>query len=366
MKELLNVKNSERYAKMFLSCMPKNNKRFLMYGTSDKRTMEILLDFLLDSFPKSEIVIADREANNRLLRHFYKGKRFTYINTTDDDKDLILFNEDGEIGKMPKFDAAFTNPPYDKGLHLKILNKIKNISELILNISPIQKYQEYFLFNDFKNEDLKALVSTHNIEFIEYLTCDDACSLFGLRSLGSDVGIWKITKEKYNNIENNLKKIVPNYNLVKKIYSKIKNFDRLDEYLSDSAEKYSIKFVYGLTLKNHGGHGFSAFSCTSRNKETAFENNGKSSHIRYVNATNQKNRENIWKVYTSKFMRYYLKQVILGNSNYHLIPWFDSFDMININKELCDMFEITGYIDDEHAEPNSEWETILNVMKEHN
>lgn len=364
MKEMLNVKNSEIYAEMYISSIPKNAERIMMYGVSDKRTMEIILDSLQKAFPKATFVVADREANTRLLSHFYKGKKFTYINTTDDEKDLALF-EEGEIGKMPKFDAAITNPPYDRGLHLKILNKIKNISEIILNISPIQKYQEYILFNDFKNEDLKELASTHKIEFIKYLTCDDACSFFGLKSLGSDVGVWKITKGKVNNIENNLKKIIPNYNLVKKIYSKIKNFDRLDEYLSDSAEKYSIKFVYGLTLKNHGGHGFSAFSCTSRIQDTAFENNGKSSHVRYVNATNQKNRENIWKVYTSKFMRFYFKQVILGFPNYHLIPWFDSFDMNNINKELCDIFNVTGYIDDEHAEPGSEWEIILNVMKEH-
>ena len=32
------------------------------------------------------------------------------------------------------------------------------------------------------------------------------------------------------------------------------------------------------------------------------------------------------------------------------------------NKRFCDYFGITGYIDDEHAVHNSEWETILNVI----
>ena len=38
-------------------------------------------------------------------------------------------------------------------------------------------------------------------------------------------------------------------------------------------------------------------------------------------------------------------------------PWDD--------KRFCEYFGITGYIDDEHAEPGSEWETILNTMKEY-
>ena len=59
MKEMLNLKNPKIYAEMFLSRMPKNAKRILMYGISDKRTIEIILD----SFPEAEFVIADHEAN---------------------------------------------------------------------------------------------------------------------------------------------------------------------------------------------------------------------------------------------------------------------------------------------------------------
>ena len=67
MKDMLNLKNPKIYAEMFLSNMPKNAKRILMYGISDKRTMEIILD----SFSEAEFVIADNEANNNLLKHDY-------------------------------------------------------------------------------------------------------------------------------------------------------------------------------------------------------------------------------------------------------------------------------------------------------
>lgn len=372
MKEMLNLKNPKIYAEMFLSRMPKNTKRILMYGISDKRTIEIILD----SFQEAEFVVADHEANNNLLKHFYEeGKQFKYINTSDDEKDLTLFNEKGEIGKMPKFDVAIMNPPYDKGLHLRILNEIKNNTDEIYNISPIQKYQEYFIHNGFNNDELKKLNETHKIDFLTYFDCDYSCNFFGLSSLGSDTGIWKITKRnKFNEennkkeIEKNLTKIVPHYNLVKKIITKFNesNLETLNEYLTESPEKYSIKFVYGLTLKNNGGHGFSAFSCTSRNQDTAFENSGESSHIRYVNASTQKHRINIWKSYTTKFMRFYQKCVMLGNADYSKIPYMIDYENAWTEKDFCHYFDITGYISDTEAVNGSEWEIILNTMKEHN
>ena len=141
MKKMLNLKNPKIYAEMFLSNMPKNAKRILMYGISDKRTMEIILD----SFSEAEFVIADNEANNNLLKHFYEeGKQFSYINITDDNNDLTLFNEEGEIWKMPKFDIAIMNPPYDGTLHLDILSKIVKIANKVINVSPVKSSYPFF------------------------------------------------------------------------------------------------------------------------------------------------------------------------------------------------------------------------------
>ena len=39
---------------------------------------------------------------------------------------------------------------------------------------------------------------------------------------------------------------------------------------------------------------------------------------------------------------------------------------MNMNRtEFCEYFGITGYIDDDHAEPDSEWEIILKTMEEY-
>ena len=192
MKEMLNLKNPKIYAEMFLSRMPKNAKRILMYGISDKRTIEIILD----SFPKAEFVIADCEANLRLLKHFYEeGKQFTYINTTDDNNDLTLFNEEGEIGKMPRFDVAIMNPPYDGTLHLDILSKIVKIANKVINVSPVRwlqdplaKWKNKSDFSKYENDVSKHLVK------LDIINSAEADKLFGVR-FSTDLGIYVLNEK---------------------------------------------------------------------------------------------------------------------------------------------------------------------------
>lgn len=52
----------------------------------------------------------------------------------------------------------------------------------------------------------------------------------------------------------------------------------------------------------------------------------------------------------------------------HVTPlqvlWTNNYKIAWTEKLFCDYFNITGYISDTEAEPGSEWETILNEMKE--
>ena len=47
------------------------------------------------------------------------------------------------------------------------------------------------------------------------------------------------------------------------------------------------------------------------------------------------------------------------------MPWMSDYTQSWSDKRFCEYFEITGYIDDEHAEPGSEWETILKTIEEY-
>ena len=47
------------------------------------------------------------------------------------------------------------------------------------------------------------------------------------------------------------------------------------------------------------------------------------------------------------------------------IPYMSDYTQPWTDKRFCEYFEITGYIDDEHAEPGSEWEIILKTMEQY-
>ncbi len=177
MKEMLNVKHPEIYAKMFIDRMPENPKTVLIYGISDKRTIEIILD----NFKNTNFVIADRDANNNLLRYFYpESKKYHYINTTDDNNDLTLFNEEGEIGKMPRFDVAVMNPPWD--IHLKIIEKVLTYADNVVNISPIRWLQDP-LATYKKNSDYNKFENTisKRIKDIEIIDSAEIDKMFGIQ-----------------------------------------------------------------------------------------------------------------------------------------------------------------------------------------
>lgn len=178
MKDMLNVKHPEIYAKMFIDRMPKNPKNVLIYGISDKRTIEIILD----NFKNTNFVIADRDANNNLLRYFYpESKNYHYINTTDDNNDLTLFeDEEGEIGKMPRFDVAVMNPPWD--IHLKIIEKVLTYADNVVNISPIRWLQDP-LATYKKNSDYNKFENTisKRIKDIEIIDSAEIDKMFGIQ-----------------------------------------------------------------------------------------------------------------------------------------------------------------------------------------
>jgi len=266
-----------------------------------------------------------------------------------------------------KFDIAVCNPPYDGSLHLKILEKVIPYAEETINISPISAFQYSFVSGNTKKID--NLINNSQLEIAELIDCDDSTKLFGLQSLGSDLAImhFKDGKTDMNEI---YKDIVPNYKLANKVLTKIrenlgKGIYPLREVLTSKGSETSLKFVDGLSLKNHGGHGFSAFSCVSRNYTTAINYEKVSTHIKYVNFKTKEERDNAWKSMTSKFMRWVQKDVTQGSPDYKILFLCKDYTKPWDNKRFCDYFNITGYISDTEAEPDSEWEEILNTMKKY-
>ena len=57
-----------------------------------------------------------------------------------------------------------------------------------------------------------------------------------------------------------------------------------------------------------------------------------------------------------------MKSVVDVHVHHKFLPYMQDYTQPWTDKRFCEYFDITGYIDDEHAVPNSEWEIILNTV----
>lgn len=356
MKKMLNLKNPKIYAEMFLSRMPKNAKRILMYGISDKRTIEIILD----SFPKAEFVIADNEANNNLLKHFYEeGKQFTYINTSDDEKDLTIFNEEGEIWKMPKFDVAIMNPPWD--IHLKIIEKALTSADNVVNISPIRWLQDP-LATEKQKSDYKKFENTisKRIKDIEVIDPVEIDKMFGIQ-YNTTVAVYQFDKNggydyahlmdsKSKNYREIYKEVMKNSSACPelKLYkdSKKKNFvpvcllsghiDALNEGPTFSRDRYRYfvnnkcinpnrKDVNGLTPEKAKSYNLKTFDT-----------------VNVAEFDTENECANFYDYITSPFFVYMCKcHSMDGNVTPNYLPFMEDYKTKRTNDEIFDYFKVS-------------------------
>ena len=124
------------------------------------------------------------------------GLDVTVFEDNDFNKDAITFKtvEDFvNIIKNMNFDHIIMNPPYDKNLHLKILQEAMKHSDDVVNLSPIRWLQdplaEYKKNSDWKKfEDIRK-----RIETLDVVPMKDACDEFGVPFM-MDLGIYHITE----------------------------------------------------------------------------------------------------------------------------------------------------------------------------
>lgn len=285
-----------------------------------------------------------------------------------------------EIKNM-KFDVAIMNPPYDGNLHLKILEKIIPIADKVVNISPVRwlldplaKYKKNSDYNKFEESISK------NIESLEVIDAKTAKGLFGA-IFGSDLGIYTCCNTTsnciYTDLIDNITKRVVQY--------MIKNHATFD-YNKKDGVRIRIPTICG---GKSGGSGkiSKVRLCEVRNclgHPLVFTDGllgGKKWHEYYsknqyskttdeitcsIKFDSKAEADNFFASVNTQFYKYIHHNVVLDvhveeckilfMSDYTQ-PWND--------KRFCEYFGITGYISDTEAEPNSEWEIILNTMKEY-
>ena len=289
------------------------------------------------------------------------------------------------VVKNMKFDVAIMNPPYDGNLHLKILEKVIPIADKVVNISPVSQLVNCVnTFKDGKNDTKKyfAGIGKHLTECGKIYSIDEVLNIFVDARISNPLAI-QTYEYTHNSIEecervnshNGMKSIV------KKVYDYSHDVDNIENHLENNKKDgYRVKFgrIGGGTWTAFRPHTLDAF------KEVVYDGllaDGRPHwQMCSVNQYTKKTEElpeslpfitkaeaqNFIDSYNTKFLKTCLGFLHVDMRIHpEYLPYMQDYTKPWDDKRFCEYFGITGYISDTEAEPGSEWEIILNTMKEY-
>lgn len=298
--------------------------------------------------------------NTVIINDDFKGENnYIHIDTKINNAWLKWIEE-----KM-KFDVAIMNPPYDGNLHLKILEKVIPIANNVVNISPSNCYScnrlkfstDIPMYDTFKESVFKHCTA------VDIMKGDVASKIFNIAQ-GTDLGISVYSKD-YTDINYVSDKFViyNNKELEKSLCKKFLKKCELSHwktFLGEGDFILNTSHVHGHV----GNKDFTNLLCMRytdalKVKKTA---DVRSCQFRF---RTENERKNFFDAYmNSKCIHWWnlqwKNQIILVLK---YIPYMSDYTQPWTDKRFCEYFGITGYIDDEHAEPGSEWEIILKTME---
>lgn len=301
------------------------------------------------------------------------GMNDSYI-FVNENTNIEWLNTIDRIVKSMKFDVAIMNPPYDKNLHLKILEKVIPISDKVVNISPIRWLQDpsYYIK---KTSDVKRFTESilKHMSSLDIVRAKEANSLFTIQNF-TDLGIYFIDDGGFNLDEffkSEFGKKIDIFNKTKPYFE----HDSFANHVKYNSNGICVKIndlfgghsnPYTLVTNNHSHVYINGVAPDGRTmaqcmfKKSDCDETKEKAMIEF-NSVEEGN--NFIAVCKTKFMMF-LNSICKRDVNVSLktLPFLD-FTKTWTNKDLCEYFEITGYIDDEHAEPDSEWEIILKTME---
>ena len=278
--------------------------------------------------------------------------------------------------KYMHFDVAVMNPPYEGNLHLKILEQIIPIAEKVVNISPIRWLQDP-LTNFKKNTDYKKYKKSivDKIETLNVIPASDAMSIFKIL-ISTDLGIYVIKAGGFDS--ENFRRQFYNHNL----FEKSKEFWKFPS-LKVYEETNKNYFVTIKTITNrlrttayniaslHNGIFYKGKQIGTNNKwrdvlyKTKTCNDDRNVRGIYFKSLNEAQNFFNWTKLIS--VKYIVKQIVFDQHIHtEFLPYMSDYTKPWTDKRFCEYFGITGYISDTEAVPGSEWETILNSMKDFN
>ena len=254
-----------------------------------------------------------------------------------------------ELSNTPKFDVAIIYPPYNGNLYLKILEKVIPIADKVVNISPIGYALDWPLFYNLKsttNFKTKQFVMQHMMT-CEMITAETANNMFRIGSFE------KLAITTYDGKEHDIgmKLYLADARKCKSVFEKV--------ILQIASSKYDNLAAHIKISTVHGNPG---------RKDEFDVVTPQYKLVEHLRPTHMPESDFInWhRSCNTKFMKYCNLLTRHGPIvASHLLPYMQDYTQPWDDKRFCEYFGITGYISDTEAEPNSEWEIILNTMKEY-
>jgi 16S rRNA G966 N2-methylase RsmD len=278
-----------------------------------------------------------------------------------------------ELSSMPKFDVAIMNPPYDGSLHLKLLENIIPIANKVVNISPVRwlqdpltKYKKNSDYNKFEESISKK------IESLDVIDAKLGNNLFQIANFGA-LGIYRIGNGGYD-----YESVAKDY--LGDAYSICNKALQCNDKISNHIQKGTA----GICVKVAAVRGFGSgknFDIVSLihsvpyidgngYKEKKFKKKDvmtKDIECEFFVRVNSVEEGTNFINSTRTTFHHFLIKCLKMNQHVPLnfLPYMQDYTQPWDDKRFCEYFGITGYISDTEAEPNSEWEIILNTMKEY-
>lgn len=369
----------EKYFNLFKKHITGQENNVMLLGIGDALTLKRFIE----AMPVANITCVDHSCWTKFIAWKYKERNINVVSVDDTDYVNIVKSLD------MKFDKIIMNPPYDKNLHLKILESVMNhITDdgEIVNLSPVRwlqdplaKYKKNSDYNKFEKS-----VAQH-IESLEVVPAEKAQLLFGGAVFNFDIGLYNISKKN-----NTCLSFFANSTVDKVVSYNQSHFPNIDKGMLDGW-RVRVPIIIG---GKSGGSGNRKKTINTLGKLLVFYNgikDGKAWHEHYVKNQYSKVTEeipfsirfesensakNFINALYSTFGLWYQHNVFMDvhvhknqilwlgdteNPRTHLIGYESDWT----NEDLCKIFGITGFISDTEAEPDSEWEEILKTMEKY-
>lgn len=262
-----------------------------------------------------------------------------------------------ELSNMPKFDVAICNPPYEGDLHLNIIKKVIEISDVVVNISPVVKIiNKRLKFTDKVKSYKKFVPMFKYIQSLDVMTNQKFEDIFGITTQNvMGIQVYDKSKPDLNWTNDKFCEYGVDFydeplftrefekNLIKKVFDKI----ALSNW-GNAADTTTGSFIlnysgfFGQSNKKDIIEWHTPGFKTWQSQVAAKYNNTDPVHNKQFKFLNEQIAHNFYDSYRCSFIRWIVSLWKMDLHSYpEYIPWTGDYNHVWSNADWMDWFDLT-------------------------